>query len=89
MKTYPRVFDNDIEQLLNEVDLCHVLPFENEIYDEYSGCTYMVEDWLKVSPVYAAKKFFKYILGNSYPMYHGVKKYEFIQLREGLKKLCD
>ena len=88
MKTYPRVFDNDIEQLLNEVDLCHVCPFENEIYDEYYNCTFMVIEWMKISPEFAAKKFFDYIMGEEYTPYSKTKKAEFKQLKEGLELLC-
>ena len=85
LKTYPRIFDNKIEQLLNEVDICHVCPFENEIYDEYYHCVDMVEEWLKVSPDYAAKQFFKYIMGEEYTPYSKIKKAELKQLKEGLE----
>lgn len=88
MKTYPKIFENKIEQLLNEVDICHVCPFENEIYDEYTGCVYMVDYWLSVSPEYAAKKFFDYIMGEEYTPYSKYKKAELKQLKEGLKRLC-
>ena len=87
LKMYPRIFDNKIEQLLNEVDICHVCPFENEIYDEYHHCVCMVEEWLKVSPDYAAKQFFKYIMGEEYTPYSKIKKAELKQVKEGLE-LC-